>query len=185
MRAAVLAATLATLLVPSVAAAQDQQIEVLEDIETVLAVADTSSPDFPVGSLMRADCPFLVRIEAEDGSSQEFASCMLSDAPLEVPENQGSVPTEPFLDSGGECIWTSDYHWTTSDSPVFASEFETVTLPSGRVHVWAAFPAEPLECGVEGPPEGSPAAEDAEESPAPEDAEESPAPEDAEASPEA
>lgn len=171
MRAALLAATLGAILSPTVAVAQDQQIEVLEDIETVLAVAETSSPDFPVGSLMRADCPFLVRIEAEDGSSQEFASCMLSNAPLEVPENQESVPTEPFMESGGECIWTSDYAWVTSDTPVFASEFETVALPSGRVHIWAAFPAEPLECDVEGMPAESPAAEGAAESPAAEEPE--------------
>jgi hypothetical protein len=172
MHAAVLAATLGTLLVPTLAAAQDQQIEVLEDIETVLAVADTSSPDFPVASMMRADCPYLVRIEAEDGSSQEFASCMLSDAPVDIPEYQGSAPSEPFVETGGECIWFSDYAFATSGTDVLASEFETVVLPSGRVHTWAAFPAEPLDCDVEEPAAESPAAE-------------APAAEEPEASPEA
>ena len=76
-------------------------------------------------------------------------SCILSDAPLEIPENQGSVPSQPFVDSGGECIWTSDYAWATSGTAVVASEFETVALPSGRVHAWAAFPAEPVECPEE------------------------------------
>lgn len=174
MQAAVLAATLGTLLVPSLAMAQDQQIEVLEDIETVLAVAPIADPLSPVGALMRADCPYLVRIEAEDGSSQEFASCMLSESPVDVPEFQGSMPTEPFVDSAGECIWSSDYHWTTSDMPVWASEFEIVALPSGRVHVWAAYPAEPLDCEADGMPEESSAAEAAADSPAAEEPETSP-----------
>jgi hypothetical protein len=159
---ALLAATLGALLVPTLAVAQEQQIEVIEDVETVLAVADTESPDFPVASLMRAHCPYLVRIEAEDGSAQEWSSCTLhEDEPLQVPENQGAVPSEPFVENGGECIWTSDYAWVTMDAPVFASEFETVALPSGRVHIWAAYPAEPLACAVEEAAEESPAAEDA------------------------
>jgi hypothetical protein len=171
--------------VPAIAVAQDeQQIEVLEDIETVLAVADSSSPGFPAGSIMRADCPYLVRIEAEDGSSEEWASCILNDEPVEIPENQGSIPTEPVVESGGECIWSSDYHWATSGMPVWASEFETVSLPSGRVHIWAAFPAEPLECVMEEPAE-SPAAEEPAESPAAEEPEASPGAEEPEASPEA
>jgi hypothetical protein len=174
MRAAVLAATLGTLLVPTLATAQEQQIEVLEDIETVLAVAPIPDPLSPGGALMRADCPYLVRIEAEDGSSQEWASCILSESPVEVPEFQGSIPTEPFVDSAGQCIWSSDYHWTTSDIAVWASEFEIVALPSGRVHVWAAFPAEPLECDVEGMPGGSPAADEPAESPAADEPEASP-----------
>jgi hypothetical protein len=176
IRAALMVATLGALLVPSLAVAQDRQIELLEDVQTVLAVAPIEDPLSPVGAIMRADCPFLVRIEAEDGSSQEFASCMLTDEPVDVPENQGSVPLEPFVESGGECIWTSDYAWATIDAPVFASEFETVALPSGRVHLWAAFPAEPLECDVEGLPAESPAApEGSPEAGEPEEAEESPA----------
>jgi hypothetical protein len=170
----VLAATLGTLLVPTLATAQEQQIEVLEGIETVLAVAPIPDPLSPVGALMRADCPYLVRIEAEDGSSQEWASCILSESPVEVPEFQGSIPAEPFVDSAGECIWSSDYHWTTSDIPVWASEFEIVALPSGRVHIWAAFPAEPLECDIEGMPGESPAADAPADSPAAEEPESSP-----------
>ncbi len=169
-----LAATLGTLLVPTLATAQDRQVEVLEDIETVLAVAPIPDPLSPVGALMRADCPYLVRIEAEDGSSQEWASCILSESPVEVPEFQGSIPTEPFVDSAGECIWSSDYHWTTSDMPVWASEFEIVALPSGRVHIWAAYPAEPLECDVEGLPAESPPPKRAADSPAAEEPEGSP-----------
>jgi hypothetical protein len=175
IRGTLLAATLGALLVPSHAAAQERQIEVLEDVETVLAVAPIEDPLSPVGAIMRADCPFLVHIEAEDGSSQEFASCILSEAPVQIPENQGAVPSEPFVESGGECIWTSDYHWVTSDMPVWASEFETVALPSGRVHIWAAYPAEPLDCEDDGMPAGSPsAAEPGQASPAAEEAESSP-----------
>jgi hypothetical protein len=150
-RSTVLAAVLAMALMPATASAQGQT-EILEDIETVVAVADPASPDFPVASLMRADCDYLVRVEAEDGSSHEWMSCTLSDEPLDIPENQGTVPEAAVIDAGGECIWGSDYWTATDGSVVYASEFEVVALPSGRVHSWAAFPAEPLECATEEAP---------------------------------
>jgi hypothetical protein len=152
VKTAVLTVGLAVALLP-VAASAESQTEVLEDIATVVAVADPASPDFPVASLMRADCDYLVRVEAEDGSSQEWMSCTLSDEPLDMPENQGTVPTSALIDAGGECIWGSDYWTATDGSVVYASEFEVVALPSGRVHSWAAFPAEPLECETEDVPE--------------------------------
>jgi hypothetical protein len=147
----VLAVGLTVALIPAAGAAEGQT-EIVEDIETVVAVADPASPDFPTGSLMRADCEYLVRVEAEDGSSQEWMSCTLSDRPMDEPTMQGSVPTSVVVDAGGECIWGSDYWTATDGSVVYASEFEVVTLPSGRVHSWAAFPAEPLECATEEAP---------------------------------
>jgi hypothetical protein len=118
-------AILGATLVPSIVTAQDGQLDVLEDFQTIVAVRDPSStPDFPLGSFMIADCAFVVRIEWEDGSSQESASCTLSDAPLENPENQGTPPSEPLVISGGECAWISDCAWVTSEAEVVASEFE-------------------------------------------------------------
>ena len=47
-------------------------LEVIEDFPTVVAVVDpATTPDFPVGSLSRAECDVLVRIEAEDGSAEK------------------------------------------------------------------------------------------------------------------
>lgn len=148
LQAAGLVASLAMTIVPMTASA-DGHLDIIEDLATVVAVADSADSDFPAGSLMRAECDYLVRIEDEDGASQEWSSCTLSDEPVMIPENQGSVPTSVHVDAGGECIWTSDYWWTREDRPVFASEFEVVVLPSGRVHTWASYPAEPLECETE------------------------------------
>ncbi len=144
-----LAAGLLLAALPGVTAA-DGHIEVLEDVATVVVVKDpATTPDFPVGSLSRADCPVLVRVVAEDGSSEEFMSCTLSDEPVMIPETQGSAPDATVIDAGGECIWSSDYHFTVDESDVKASAFEVTITPSGRVSAWSSYPAEPLDCPEE------------------------------------
>ena len=128
----------------------DEHIEVLEDVPSVMAVSDpATTPDFPVGSLSRADCDVLVRVVAEDGSSEEFMACSLSDEPVMIPENQGSVPSEPVTYGGGECIWSSDYQFATNEVDVKASAFEVTVTPSGRAFTWSSYPAEPLDCPEE------------------------------------
>lgn len=125
----------------------DDHIDVLEGVATVVVVKDpATTPDFPVASLSRADCSVLVRVVAEDGSSQEFQSCTLSDEPVMIPENQGTAPDATITDAGGECVWSSDYHFTVDESDVKASAFEATITPSGRVFAWSSYPAEPLEC---------------------------------------
>jgi len=136
-------------MLPGVAAA-DGHIDVIEDVPTVVAVVDpATTPDFPVASLSRADCDVVVRVEAEDGSSQEWMSCTLSDEPVMLPENQGTAPAIPIVDAGGECIWTSDYWYTEDGSEVKAEAFQLTVLPSGQVFAWSSYPAEPLDCPSE------------------------------------
>ena len=143
------AGVLVVLTLPGVVAA-DGHIEVLEDVSTVVVVKDpATTPDFPVGSISRAECPVLVRVTAEDGSSEEFMSCQLSDEPVMIPENQGTAPEATVIDAGGECVWSSDYHFATDDTDVKASAFEVVVTPSGRVSAWSSYPAEPLDCPEE------------------------------------
>ena len=91
-----------------------------------------------------------MRVEAADGSAQEFMSCQLSDEPVMEPDFQGSAPESVVIDAGGECIWTSDYWYTKDESEVKASAFEMTVTPSGRVFAWSSFPAEPLDCPEEG-----------------------------------
>ncbi len=144
-----LASSLLIAAVPGVAVA-DGHVEVLEDVATVVVVKDpATTPDFPVGSLSRADCAVLVRVVAEDGSSEEFMSCTLSDEPVMIPENQGTPPEETVVDAGGECTISSDYHFVTDETEVWAQAFENVVTPSGRVFTWSSYPAEPLDCPEE------------------------------------
>ena len=65
-------------------AAGGATVERLTNIQTVLAVA--MPDDFPVASLMRAECERLIRIERPDGSSTEILDCQLSDEPVMTPE---------------------------------------------------------------------------------------------------
>lgn len=143
-------AGLSVLILPGVVLA-DGHVDVLENAPTVVPVVHPpTTPDFPVASLSRADCEAIVRIEAEDGSAQEFMSCQLSDEPVMVPEFQGTAPESAIVDVGGECIWTSDYWYTKDGSEPMASAFELTVTPSGRVFAWSSYPAEPLVCPEEG-----------------------------------
>lgn len=120
-------------------------VQRLEGLSTVVAVAFPD--DFPVASLMRADCAWLQRVERADGSAVETMSCRLVTAPpLMFPENQGVPPKSAFIDAGGACTWTSDYWWTVADVPVYADSYRIVITPAGVVHVRAKYPATPLTC---------------------------------------
>ena len=112
--------------------------------ETVLAVA--MSDTFPVGSLMRATCTSLVRVEQPDGSATEIQNCQLSDEPVMIPEFQGSPPTRTFVHSGGSCRWYSDYWFNTAGIDVLAASIRYTVTPSGHVHARSEYPAEPLDC---------------------------------------
>ena len=145
-----LASGLLALSLPGVAVAADN-IEVLQDVTTTLPVKDpAATPDFPVGSLSQVDCAVLVRVAAEDGSSQEFQSCTLSDVPVTPPDFQGTAPEATLTITGGECGWSSDYHTAKDGSDVWASAFEGTVRPSGRVFVWWSYPADPLDCPAQG-----------------------------------
>ena len=94
--------------------------------------------------MSRADCDALVRVEAPDGSSEEWMASTLSDEPVLVPEFQGVPPETTIVDAGGECIWTCDCWYTKDESE--SKALESVVTPSGKVFIWAPFPAKPLDC---------------------------------------
>jgi hypothetical protein len=127
-----------------VPAAAEASVDRIESVDTVLAVA---LPDnFPIASLMRAECAWVQRVELPDGSATESMICELSDEPVMVPEFQGAPPTSAFQHSGGACEWISDYWFAKDGSFVLASSFAYVVTPSGKVHARSWYPAEPLVC---------------------------------------
>ena len=105
--------------------------------ETVLAVA--MSDTFPVGSLMRATCTSLVRVERPDGSATEIQNCQLSDEPVMIPAFQGSPPTRTFVHNGGSCRWHSDYWFNTGGIDVLAARASGT--PSRRQGTFAPGPS--------------------------------------------
>ncbi len=122
-----------------------KSVDILRGVDTVVVVAFPD--DFPIGSLSRAYCGILIRVERHDGSATETAVCRLTtEPPLVFPENQGYAPESKFVDVGGPCTWTSDYWWTVADVPVYASDFRVTIWPSGLVFIRANYPAEPLVC---------------------------------------
>jgi hypothetical protein len=121
-------------------------VDYVLDFPTVVSVVSADTPDFPMASLMNADCAFAMWVPEEDGSAKEWLACTLSDEPLQPPEQQGVPPTEVISDSGGECIWRSDYWYETDRSQVVASAYGLTVTPDGQVFGWSTYPAEPLEC---------------------------------------
>ena len=126
-------------------AASGGSVERVANIETVLAVRMDS--DFPVGSLMRATCTSLIRVERPDGSSIEIQDCRLSDEPVMIPAFQGAPPSEAFLLEDGPCAWHSDYWFTVAGLDVLAEHVRLTVTPSGHVHVTSEYPPVPLACG--------------------------------------
>ena len=116
----------------------------IENVGTVLAVK--MDDDFPVASLMRADCSVVQFVGLPDGSGVETLRCTLSDAPVMIPDFQGQPPATAFSNSGGACVWTSDYWFARDGSIVLASSFHYVVTPTGRVNVTAYYPSTPLSC---------------------------------------
>lgn len=116
----------------------------IENVGTVLAVKMDN--DFPVASLMRADCSRIQFVGKPDGSGIETLQCQLSDAPVMIPAFQGQPPASGFSLTGGPCIWTSDYWFARDESIVLASSFHYTVAPSGNVNVVAYYAATPLAC---------------------------------------
>lgn len=143
-RFAALMAIILCLLVASPVVARRGSVDRIEDIETVLVVA--LPDDFPIASIMRADCAWVQRVELPDGSSSETMVCELSDEPVMVPEFQGSPPSRAFHNSGGPCEWFSDYWFAKEGTDVLAARYQYVVTPSGKVHARSWYPAEPLTC---------------------------------------
>ncbi len=116
----------------------------IENVDSILAVA---FPDnYPVGSIMRADCAFVQRVQLPDGSATETLSCDLSDEPVLIPELQGSPPTSALNYGGGSCEWISDYWSAKTGAILFAESYRVVVTPSGKVHA-SPYSADPLDCG--------------------------------------
>jgi hypothetical protein len=130
--------------IASPVAAGGGSVEIIRDFDTVLAVA--RPVDFPVASLMRARCAFVVRVERPDGSARETQVCELSDEPVMIPQFQGAPPTRAFIDEAGACVWHSDYWAYRDGSDVLASSVRIVVTPSGQVMATSTYPAEPLVC---------------------------------------
>jgi hypothetical protein len=144
--------TVSLLAASPVAAGQAPPADIIEDVESVVAVrVPGTTPDFPKGSIMRTDCAFVVWIEAEDGTGTEYLACEVSDAPVMVPENQGTPPESTVNYSGGDCEWTSDYWFAKDESIVMAASYEVTVTPSGHVFAVASYPAEPLDCPEQEP----------------------------------
>jgi hypothetical protein len=126
------------------AAAGGAWMERIEDVGTVLAVR--MDDDFPLASLMRADCAVVQFVRTAEGSGIETLRCTLSDAPVMIPAFQGQPPETAFSLRGGSCLWTSDYWSARDESIVMASSFHYTVTPSGNVNVTAYYPATPLVC---------------------------------------
>ncbi len=119
-------------------------VDRLTNVETVLAVR--MDDDFPIASLMRADCSFTQLVTNSDGSAVETMHCRLSDRPVMIPEFQGQAPDRTFIGTSGPCLWASDYWFFKNESIVLASSVRYTVTPSGVVNVRAEYPAEPLDC---------------------------------------
>lgn len=126
------------------AAAGTAQVDRIGSFETVLAVR--MDADFPLASLMRADCTSLIRVQRPDGSATEIQDCQLSDRPVMIPAFQGAPPSSAFILVDGPCAWHSDYWFNVNGSDVLASSLRYTITPSGHIHARSEYPAEPLTC---------------------------------------
>jgi hypothetical protein len=136
--------SLMTLSIASPVTASSGSVDTIRDFATVLAVA--RGDDFPVASLMRANCAFVVRVERADGSARETQVCQLSDEPVMIPEFQGVPPSSTFIDEIGPCAWHSDYWFYKDGTDVLASSVRIVVTPGGQVLATSTYPAIPLSC---------------------------------------
>src|SRR5262245_11926065 len=119
-------------------------VDRIGSFDTVLAVA--MPDDFPMRSLMRADCSGLIRVERPDGSAVEIQDCTLSDRPVMIPEFQGVPPKRAFVLETGPCLWHSDYWFAVAGTDIMAASVRYVVTPSGHIHARSEYPAEPLVC---------------------------------------
>lgn len=135
---------LLTAVTTSPVAARGASVDRLEGFESVVIVG--MPDDFPIASIMRADCSRLIRIERPNGSSTEIQDCQLSDRPVMIPEFQGQPPSRAFVFDGPACEWHSDYWFYKAELDVLAESVHLVVTPSGHVHAVSEYPAEPLAC---------------------------------------
>jgi hypothetical protein len=126
-------------------AAASGRVDRLQGIDTVLAVR--MEADFPVGSLMRADCEDVQFVRLPDGRGIETLRCQLSDVPVMIPEFQAVPPDQAFSHAGGACEWTSDYLFATTGELVLATSYHYTVSASGQVHATAFYAADPVACG--------------------------------------
>ena len=116
----------------------------IEDFGSVLAVR--FEEDFPIASLMRADCSWAQRTVNPNGSAVEKMKCTLSDEPVMIPAFQGVAPEAAFVLDLGPCFWMSDYVAGTAEEIEYAISVHLVVTPSGNVSATSFYPAEPLAC---------------------------------------
>jgi hypothetical protein len=126
-------------------AAAGSRVDRLHGIETVLAVR--MEADFPVGSLMRADCSDVQFVGLPDGRGIETLRCQLSNVPVMIPAFQAVPPQQAFSNAGGPCEWTSDYWFAKTGAIVLATSYHYTVSASGQVHATAFYAAEPVACG--------------------------------------
>jgi hypothetical protein len=141
----VIAAALLGLFRALPAAASGADSERIVNVDSVVAVAFPEN--FPIASLMRADCAFVRRVEKPDGSAQEVLVCTLSDEPVLVPEFQGQAPKVALNYGGGSCEWVSEFWYAKNETIVYAESYRVVVTPAGKVHASSTYPANPLDCG--------------------------------------
>jgi hypothetical protein len=117
-------------------------VDTIRDFDSAFAVA---TADNELGALvMNAHCDLLKRVEFPDGSSKETMSCQVTDAEG-WGEFGGTFPSTAFVDSGGECIWFSDY-WAnhpTDPQEIYGDSYLQVVTPSGKAHATVWFSADP------------------------------------------
>ena len=125
-------------------AAAGGKVDRIENVPTIVIVR--MDADFPLHSIMQADCAFTQFTQLPDGSGVETESCQLNNNPVPFPEFQGEPPTTGFVMSVGPCEWESDYWTMKTGAIVFASSLQISITPSGQVHATSFYPAVPLIC---------------------------------------
>ena len=110
----------------------------IEDFGSVLAVR--FEDDFPLASLMRADCAWVQRTTHPDGSAVEKMSCVLSDEPVMIPAFQGVPPKQAFVYEFPPCMWISDYVGLSTEQIEYAASGHLVVTPSGQGHRHVLLP---------------------------------------------
>ena len=130
-------------------AAAGVSVQLIRDFPSVVAVRPPTSPDFPLNSLMRANCKWLYRVVQPNGSSIETQKCTLSTEPVMIPEFQGTVPTHRVAYGTGPCTWHSDYWLNTTGVDVMASSVRILVTPRGEVFATSKYPRKPLNCPAE------------------------------------
>ena len=116
------------------------QAELLQDFDSFIRYTDPTTGE---GVRALVHCDVLVHLEAEDGSANEWQVCGLSE---DQPMGPVTPPATAVAETAGACIWTSDYDANGDGAYAAASGVELTVTPSGRVYVWATYPAEPLAC---------------------------------------